>query len=199
MLIKLVSRLIPERVRKKELELLFNLTAEAFRVPGPDLGRLTFAECLSEYAAFTEELSRRFPENSPLGEEIKSRLYQNAFDFGAGVRKRFYIKSRKQSLEALQAVYGFIGIDFRILGPNKEDAGSDKAAAGENGAAGERTEFVVRKCFFSSRYSEAACRQMASLDAGMAEGLTGGGLCFTQRITDGSVCCRGYLCGGQHN
>ena len=67
-------------------------------------------------------------------------------------------------------MYDAIGVDFR------------------GDAAGVVT---VSRCYFSDVYTPEVCRLVSALDEGLLAGLAGGGrLTFSQRLTEGAVCCR---------
>ncbi len=180
MLMRAAERHMPDYIKKKKLKELFRLTADAFQAEIPELRRLSFSECLREYAIFT----RRQAECCIGGkgrctpEEAKSRLAVNSFLMGKHLKKYLHIMNRKESIEALGMIYRLIGIDFQCGSPSVTPE-----------------EFVIRRCFFSSYYSPEVCRLVSALDEGLAEGLTGDKLCFVQRITEGAGCCIGCLTG----
>jgi hypothetical protein len=169
----------PEFIKKRMLKELFRLTADSFQTEMPELGKLSFRQGLSMYEEFTEKQGERYLywEGSPDErisrlEAVEEKLYHGSFILGQGLRKSLHIKKPEQAVEALEAIYRLIGIDFRMSGPD---------------------EFIVKECYFSGYYSAEVCTMISSLDEGMAAGLTGGELSFTQRITEGCGCCRGYL------
>ena len=172
MLTKMMRFCMPEFIKKKKLKELFRLTADAFQTELPELRGLSYAECLLKYAMYTREQAERYLQGGcPLG-EVKSRLYENSFVFGKNLRESLHIITWGESIAALKTIYRFIGIDFQY--------------DGQDG-------FEIRQCFFSSCYSDKVCVLISSLDEGLAAGLSGGSLCFHQRITDGSNCCKGCL------
>jgi len=173
MLIKIMQIYMPEFLKKKRLKELFCLTADAFDTEMPALRGLTFRECLWKYAFFSKEQAELCLQCGCHLEEVKSRLYHNSFLFGEKLRKSLHVKTWDESVEVLKTFYQFIGIDFEHNG--------NKA-------------FVIRQCSFSKYYSAEVCALISSMDEGLAAGLSNGGrLCFTQRITDGSHCCKGVL------
>lgn len=186
MLLKILRLYMPGFIRKKKLKELFRLTADAFQTGIPELGGLSFAEYLSEYALFTGAQAERCLLSGCSAEEVKIRLYENSFFFGKNLRKSLHIMNWKESVEALENVYRIIGIDIHFSG-----RGGSAAAKGRSFP--EQEEFVIVQCFFSRYYSAETCRLISALDEGLAAGLTGGRLCFTQRITEGCCCCKGNL------
>lgn len=173
MLIKIVQNFMPEFIKKKKLNELFRLTADAFQTEMPSLRGLTFRECLSLYAFFSREQAERCIQGGCPLEEVKSRLYQNSFLFGKNLRKSLPIITLEESVAALRTIYKLIGVDFHY---------------------DEQGEFIIKQCFYSDYYTAEVCMLISSMDEGLAEGLSAGGkLHFTHRITDGSSCCKGYL------
>ncbi|HOS70255.1 MAG TPA: hypothetical protein PLG67_04770 [Bacillota bacterium] len=173
MLLKIIQIYVPEPIRKRKLNELFRLTADAFQCGPPELRGLSFADCLSKYALFTREQAESYLAGGAPIEEIKHRLYQNSFIYGQDLRKSFHISEWEESVKALGIIYRLIGIDFHYEGQG---------------------EFIIKQCFFSRYYTKEACMLISSLDEGMAAGLSGGGrLCFNGRITEGFGCCKGFL------
>jgi len=173
MLIKIIQIYMPEFIKKKKLNELFRLTADAFQVEMPALRGLSFRERLSLYAFFSGEQAERCLQGGYPIEEVKSRLYQNSYVFGKNLRKSLHIITWEDSVAALRTIYKLIGVDFRYAGQG---------------------EFIIKQCYYSNYYTAEVCTLISSMDEGLAAGLSAGGtLYFTQRITDGSSCCRGYL------
>lgn len=187
-ILKILRFHIPEYIKNKKLSELFRLTADAFGIEPPGLRGLPFSARLAKYAEFTKEQAERALKWEGSPEERKSRLdavegklYQSSLLFGRDLRKSLKIDSRGQALEALELVYRIIGIDFRC-------------GARDGSQCAEPNGFTVSECFFSSYYSAEVCRLISLLDTGLAAGLTGcGELGFTQRITEGYGCCKGYF------
>ena len=175
MLLKIMHFYIPKFIRKKKLNELFRLTADAFQSELPELRGLSFAECLLKYALFTKEQAERYLQSGRPLEEVKYRLYQNSYTFGQNLRKNLHILTWEESVTVLQVIYKLIGIDFHC---------------------DRQGEIIIKQCFFSKYYSGGVCRLISSLDEGLAAGLSGGKLCFNQRITEGESCCKGYFSGG---
>jgi hypothetical protein len=167
---------IPEFIKKKKLNELFCLTADAFQSELPELRGLTFAECLSKYALFTKEQAERYLQSGRPLEEVKNRLYQNSCIFGQNLRKSLRIVTWEEAVTVLKVIYKLIMIDFQC---------------------DRQGEIIIKQCFFSKYYSGGVCKLISSLDEGLTAGLSGGGrLCFNQRITEGGSCCKGYFRGG---
>ncbi|MHB1391541.1 MAG: hypothetical protein ACYCYE_00400 [Clostridia bacterium] len=174
MLTKIMQLYIPEFIKKKKLKELFLLTADAFQSELPELGGLSFEECLLKYALFTKEQAESYLQCGHSIEEVKNRLHQNSYNYGQNLRKNLHIITWEEAVTALKVIYKLIRIDFQC----------DKHG-----------EITIKQCFFSKYYSGAVCDLISSLDEGLAAGLSGGRLCFSQRITEASSCCKGYLCG----
>lgn len=173
MLLKIIQFCIPEFIKKKKLNELFRLTADAFQSDLPELQGFSFTECLSKYAIFTKGQAESYLQSGRSPEEVKHRLYQNSYIFGKNLRKSFHIVTWKESVMALKVIYKFIGIDFHYNMQN---------------------EFIIKQCFFTKYYSREVCKLISSLDSGLAAGLSGGGkLSFNQSITEGNNCCKGFL------
>jgi len=138
---------------------------------------------LREYAKYTKEQAELLLEKGQYLEEVKGRLYQNAFRFGKKLRKNLCINTWEEAVEALAMLYRHIGIDFRFDGRFTDASRLDC-----------KGKITVRSCFFSSYYTGGICRIISSLDEGLAAGLSDGGrLCFQHRITEGESCCIGSL------
>jgi hypothetical protein len=176
MLLEIMQIYIPEFIKKKKLNELFCLTADAFQSELPELRKLSFAEYLSKYALFTREQAERYLQSGCPLEEVKDRLYQNSYIFGQNLRKSLHIITWEEAVTVLKVIYKLIGIDFQY---------------------DRQGEIIIKQCFFSKYYSGRVCKLISSLDEGMASGLSGGGrLCFNQRITEGGSCCKGYFSRG---
>jgi len=171
MLTKIMSLYIPGFLKKKKLNELFELTAEAFKSKPPNVSGLSFDACLLKYAIFTKEQAENYLSSGQPIEKVKQMLYQGSNDFGQKLRKSLFIKSDTDAIKTLKIIYRIIGIDFHY---------------------GSQGEFIINKCFFSKYYSEEVCELISSLDEGLSAGLSDGGrLCFYKRITGGSNCCKG--------
>ena len=174
MLYKIILPHLPEFIKKKKLDELFSLTADSFQVNMPiNHKNFSFTEYLLQYALFTKNQAEAYLKSKNPLEEIKHRLYNNSFIFGRKLRKRLHIKTWEEAVTVFKALYKTIGIDFQYKGND---------------------EFLIKQCFFSRYYSNEVCMLISSIDAGLAAGLSNGGkLIFSQRITEGCSCCKGFL------
>jgi len=168
----IIQRLIPRSIVRNKLDQLFCLTADAFGCGLPEFKKLSVQECLQEYALFTKEQAERCLLKEEALEEIKQRLYENAFFFGRDLRKGIPLFHRRKPAAVMKLFYRLIGIDFQYEGQG---------------------EFTIKHCFFCSYYTAEVCMLISSLDEGMAAGLTGRRLSFSQRITEGCPCCKGVF------
>jgi hypothetical protein len=160
---------MPQFVRKRLLDMLFERTAAAFGQPVPPLRGLSAEQTLRAFAEFTAQAAV-IAVNTPL---VSRRLYDVTFAPGKWLRRAFGVASTQDVMDAARVVYRVLGIDFE----------------GDSFGA-----ITISHCFFSRVYRPAACRVMSALDAGLLAGLSGGKqLVFSQRITDGYSCCRAEL------
>ncbi|AHF09312.1 MAG: hypothetical protein J5Y07_05895 [Dehalobacter sp.] len=173
MLLKIIQRCLPEWIKRKKLKELFRLTADAFQSELPELKGLSSAALLPQYTLFTKEQAENHLQSGRPLEQVKQRLYQNAYRFGRNLRKTLHIGTWEEAVTALKVIYQLIGIDFQC---------------------DRQGEIIIRQCYFSSYYSGEVCKLISALDEGLAAGLSGGGrLCFQHRITEGNECCKGYF------
>jgi hypothetical protein len=163
---------VPPSIRRRKLQELFQMTAEAFQYSAPPLNGLTISEILTRYAKFTCERAKESIQQCQEA-EVKKRLYQNSFRMGLRLRGDFKVSSVEEVMRMARIVYQILGIDFQ----------------------GHKSgEILVRRCFFSSYYSQDVCRLISSLDEGLMTGLSQGGkLEFSARITEGNSGCRANL------
>jgi hypothetical protein len=166
-----VTRLyVPAFYKKKKLQELFQATAEAFNREVPKLSGPSYGESLRQYALFTKECAESAISQNQNLQEIKRRLYQNAFQLGWKLGKALRVSTREDAMRLAQKLYGVLTIDFQ---------------------GNPQGEIIVSRCFFSQFYSASVCWIISSLDEGVLAGLAGGGrLIFSQRITEGSNCCK---------
>jgi hypothetical protein len=163
---------IPQSVRKRRLDGLFEATAAAFGTPAPTTRRLTDDQCLDVYAEFTRDQAEAVLRHGDVL-DTQARLFSNARRLGNQLRAEFKVNSTLDVMRLSSLVYELIGIDFR----------------GEPDG-----DITIRRCFFSTYYSGQVCRVVSSLDAGLLAGLSRGGrLVFSERLTEGGRCCRAYL------
>ena len=145
-----------------QLQLLLNVTARAFDVPGKKIWHLSFKRALREYAVFTKNCMR-FNHADP------RRLYRSAYTLGRRLRR---ITGFTDSRDLQQLVF-FLYRNISI--------------AMSGGIPGEIT---VSSCYFSRFYTPKQCALMSYVDWGIIAGLCGGGhLKFTGRITEGCGRC----------
>ena len=165
-----VSKLyVPEYLKKRELMILFQITASAFERSIPESTGGSFDECLAAFARFTKsEVDRALSTGEDL-QTVQDMLYKGAYEFGSKFREQFRVSSAGEVMEASRFLYKMLGIDFQ---------GTEKGA------------ITISKCFFSQHYSPSTCQVISSLDAGLIAGLSGSGeLSFSERITEGSTSC----------
>jgi hypothetical protein len=173
-LIVLVLKMyVPKRIKRKNLNSLFESTAMAFGVDTPDLANLSYRQCLEKYAVFTGlEVEKRLQSGDGIA-EIRHSLYLHAYNLGDRLRKQLHLSKRKDVLAVVRVLYKAIGIDFRGINDGSVE---------------------IHSCYFSRFYSTATCLVMSSMDEGIVAGLSGGGtLSFSERITEGKPCCKAFL------
>lgn len=164
---------IPTFVKKKKLEVLFALVADAFGEATPPLKGLSYKEKLNAFATFT---ARQVKKHSQKGQNLggtKRRLFENAYRLGQKVKNDFNIRTTKEIIQISRILYQILGIEFEGT---------------------LRGDITIKSCFFSSYYSSQVCQVISSLDEGVAAGLSEGGkLTFYQRITEGKECCKAHF------
>lgn len=167
----------PAAFRKRVFRSLFSATARAFGVTPPSTRGLSAPDLLRAYALFTRaEAERLWTEKGDEG-GVERRLFDNAKEIGAGLRRTFRLRSGEDVMRMSRVIYGALGIDFEGA-PD----GSIK----------------ISRCAFSQFYTGRVCRLISALDAGAAAGLSGGGrLEFSQRMTEGPDCCLARLSFGE--
>lgn len=172
MLLKILSFYLPMFIKKRKMRELFQLTADAFQCDIPNLTRLSCQELLQQYAVFTQAQAEKSLECSTDLDQIKRRLYQNAYQLGNSIKRSLNITTPEDVMLVSRIIYSILAIDFQgdIQG-----------------------NIVIRQCFFSNYYSSEVCRIISSLDEGLAAGLSNGKLQFDQRITEGRNCCKAHL------
>jgi hypothetical protein len=173
LLFKPLPQNLPAFIRSIILAELFKATAEAFGCAQPELDRLSYDERLRAYARFTRQQAETVLLSGEDIQAVKERLYQRIYPLGEKLRKWFGIHTMEDVMEMGQTLYRAIEIDL------------------QGNAAGEIT---VKSCYFSQFYSCQVCDLISALDDGLFAGLSGGArLTFSDRITDGSCCCRAKL------
>jgi hypothetical protein len=172
-LLRTLPRNLPAFVRKAILAELFEATAAAFRCPVPAQDHLSCNERLQTYALFTSEQATRVLQAGRDVPAIKDRLYENAYSLGERLRKWLGVHTMAEVTHLGQILYRAIGVDME----------------------GDSQGYVtVTRCYFSRFYSGPVCDLISALDDGIFSGLSGGGrLVFSERLTEGGMCCRARL------
>jgi hypothetical protein len=166
--LKAASVFLPPPLRRKKLNQLFRLTAQAFQSEMPDLAGLGLEECLHLYGVYTGEEAEKVLAGGDV-QAVETRLFQNAYWLGKDFRRSLRPRTVPEIMTAAGILYKALGIEFR-------------------GDADGR--IVIRSCFFSRYYSRKVCEFMSALDRGILSGLSDGGeLTFIQRLTEGKDCC----------
>lgn len=172
-LIKILPHHLPAFVRAEILGELFEATAASFGCLVPVHSHLSYDECLRAYALFTCEQAQRALQEGRDIPSIKKHLFENAYPLGEKLRKWFAVDAMEDVMELGQILYQAIGVE--VQGNNQGDV-------------------TVNCCFFSQFYSGSVCDLISALDDGVFSGLSGDGrLVFSQRLTEGSACCKAKL------
>ncbi len=168
--IALARAYVPNVLRSRGLEYVCTLTEQALeRTMEPGPGK-TFEERLEMYARFTEDAATELSEDRSKFTRAQMRLRSNASTLGLRLRRVFSVSTRKDVVDTAQVLYKMLGMDF------------------EGTTDGT---IVVRKCSFARLYSPTTCKLMSSFDEGVLAGLNGcGALQFSERLSEGSSCCR---------
>ena len=160
---------LPAGLRRRKLEELLLLTARAFDVPPPSFRGLSQNGLLRTFAEFSREMAEKTLDSPAGSATAEKRLFDGASRLGREIGRTLRVSTPQEAMAAARILYRCLEIDFR------GDAGGD---------------IVIRRCFFGSVYSPEVCRLMSSLDAGILSGLAGGGgLEFSERLTEGRDCC----------
>lgn len=171
--LQLAQIYIPEFIKKKRLEELFNITADAFQCAVPETRGSFCKELLKKYALLTrDEVDRSIQQSKELQSIIRD-LYENAYRLGKRIRKSLHIRNAEEVKIISRLLYHIMGIDFQWS---------------------SECEIIIKECYFSQFYANRICRVISSLDEGILSGLSGGGkLRFYQRITKGKDCCKAHF------
>jgi hypothetical protein len=171
-LLAIAELYIPEFLQKRNLGLLFEATADAFQSEFPSTKGLSLEQSLKLYAQFTRGQADKFIESADRP-AVQSRLFANARRLGQKLKAEFHIENREELMRLSAVLYRMLHIEFRGEAQGK---------------------IVIQSCFFSNYYSSEVCRFISALDEGLLNGLSGGSkLSFSQRISDGRLCCLAYL------
>jgi hypothetical protein len=163
----------PMFIKKRELKNLFQIAASAFVCEAPSLNGLSYDDCVHRFALFTKTFVDQASNRDGEVGVIQDRLFQQAYEYGTLLRKRFRITTMAEVMRAGRILYHAIGIEFR---------GTDLGS------------IEIAECFFSRYYAPATCRIISSLDAGIMAGLSDGKLLtFSQRITEGFESCKAQM------
>jgi hypothetical protein len=161
---------LPAFIKKKKIQELFALTADAFQSDLPSVKDLSYNDCLKAYAHFSKTKAEELIKGHYNTEGVKKRLYLNALQMGEKLRNDFRIKTQTEVIRASEILYKILRINF---------------------TGNSSGEVIIKKCFFSQFYTPQICRIISELDKGLAAGLSAGGrLVFNERITEGQNCCR---------
>lgn len=209
-LLQQLERHTPDRVRSMEIQILLNLAARAFRVPGKKVWHLPADDALRAYAEFTVQCMKT-------KHAAPRVLYRQAYAIGSRVRRLTGITD-SHAIEQL-VFYLYSNIRIQMFGNlpaivkneqnrntqnnnehnrntqnndeqnrNTQNNNEHKVSKQDYPAYGE---IVVTDCYFSRYYTPEQCAVMSSVDSGIIAGLCGGGtLTFTERITEGCRRCR---------
>jgi len=173
LLLRILPHNLPAFIREEILEELFKASADAFGSPVPVLEHLSYDECLRTYALFTREQAEKALQAGCDVLATKRQLYLNAYPLGEKLRKWFVVDSMEEVMELGAILYRAIGVEMQ--GDLQGDV-------------------TVNRCYFSQFYSGPVCDLISALDDGVFSGLSGGGrLSFSERLTEGSECCRAKL------
>ncbi len=156
----------PEILRHIQLQLLMNLTARAFQVPGKKIWCCPSDQALEAYARFTVACMEQTPANP-------ERLYRLSYALGNKLRRLTGLKQPGDRQRLVFWLYRNIGIRMSGSLPG---------------------EIRVTECCFSRFYTPEQCRRIEAMDAGIITGICGGeSLHFTRRITEGCDQCTACL------
>ncbi|MBR1812287.1 MAG: hypothetical protein IJ773_00525 [Lachnospiraceae bacterium] len=174
----------PSWFRKLEICLLARLTAKAFQkvsfrfndIPDmPSLLGTTAAEALALYRDYTAASLKNHPKEEQT--VLRESLHTRAFRLGR-------MLSRLPGLQKEGAKKRLVFLLYRNI-----------AITLEGDLPGNLT---VPACSFASAYTPEVCFVMSGLDAGVIEGIFGGGtLSFSKRLTEGAPACHAVLQTGE--
>lgn len=169
LLLNIAQIYLPAFIKKKKVQELFELTAEAFQSDLPAIKNLSYKNCLEAYALFSKTKAEEVIKHHNNTKTVKERLYRNAYQMGEKLRIDFRIKTQADVIRLSEILYKILKIEF---------------------TANATGEVIIKRCFFSQFYIPEICELISSLDEGVAAGLSAGGrLVFNERITEGNNCC----------
>jgi hypothetical protein len=196
----LVRRLPDRVVSPLVIGRLARATGEAFGTTTWPRPGMRPADRLTAYARFTAAEAAHHAGD----EAVEERLFRNAAALGRAARRGLGIRGSEEALDALTLLYRCIGIEIDGHrdqagggGPGGAPVGATAVASGAAPGGGV-IDLHVTRCFFSDYYCEDTCRFISAMDAGVVAGLfDGASLEFSQRLTDGSPCCRAVIRTGE--
>lgn len=172
-IVRALGLYVPAAVKRRGLERLSRITAEAFAAEAPSTRGLSYERALEEYALFTSREAAKALQHPDCLPALQARLREGAEDLGAELRRALRVRTLPQAGRAFELLYRLIGIEISAHFPG---------------------EVTVNRCMFSRYYTADVCRVISALDDGVAAGLCcGGRLVFERRITEGSPVCRAHL------
>jgi hypothetical protein len=170
---KLLAVYTPEFLRKRGLQVLYDITARGLRCTAPGLNGEGYEDCLEEYALFAREQTLRALNDGDDISDLRKRLFRISYKYGKKIRENLNVTSQKEVNRVSKYLYKNIYSDFY---------------GNENGG------FSITKCYFSQFYTPDVCKVTSAVDAGLLSGLQGGGyLVFSDRITEGKSSCKACL------
>ena len=145
-----------------EIQILLNITAKGFNVPGKTVLGMSPEKALREYARFTRSCVE-------LDDADPVRLFDEAYKAGERIRRLTGFRDREDLTRLVFFLYKNIYIDMTGTLPG---------------------EITVSDCYFGLSYTPKECGIMSNVDSGIISGIFGGGrLEFTERITEGCGRC----------
>ena len=165
-----MSRNIPARFRKIEVDVLLRSFARAFGVETPSLRGQSAHQALLTYREFTAACMELAQRDDWVAKLLRARLGDEAQSLGRTVR-RLVPGASVRSFALARLLYHGIGIEL----------------AGE--IPGKLRFFP---CSFAARYTPEDCWFMSAFDEGFIRGISGladANLTFTCRLTQGDSCC----------
>ncbi len=169
-ILKGLEKYTPGFLIRFQLQVLLNVTARAFDVPGKRIWYQGADQALRAYAAFTIDCMASRQAEEP-------QLYQEAYRTGKRVRRITGFTESRDLQQLVYYLYSNLQITMKGQLPGK---------------------ITVSDCYFSRYYTPAHCRLMSSVDSGMIAGIFGGGeLVFTERLTEGCGRCTACFTGGK--
>ena len=166
----MMSRDMPARYRKIEVDVLLRSFSRAFGVEAPSLRGQSAHQALLTYREFTASCMELAQRDERVEKFLRARLGDEAQKLGRRVR-RWVPGAAARPLELAQYLYRGIGI----------------------GLSGELPgELRFAPCAFAARYTPEDCWFMSAFDEGFIRGISGiedASLTFACRLTQGDSCC----------